>query len=85
MRITAIVSVIFFSVLIYIKPPISRTGYTKDMPTPVTEYYSSGEIRATGMKVNNKKEGPWVYYDLNGKIENEVLFKQGELIDAEEE
>ena len=38
------------------------------------EFYPTGELKATGTYKNGKKVGPWVYYFINGKIEQQGIY-----------
>lgn len=45
--------------------------------------YPNGKIRARGNIKNNQKEGTWLYYDLNGKVELVETYEGGVLISAQ--
>lgn len=48
----------------------SRTGNWKD-------FYITGELRATGNYVNNRRSGRWVFYYKNGNKEQEGIYLRG--------
>ncbi len=42
-----------------------------------TEYYPNGQVGRTGKYLNDKQEGTWFVYFENGKISQEITYKQG--------
>ncbi len=76
----AVVIGIGFMFLFYFRPPIDKYGMGSNYPIPAKESYSDGKLRANGLKLNNRKHGKWTFYDKDGKIEKELVFKNGEIV-----
>lgn len=57
----------------------SLTGFD-DLDQPVinvTKYYENGKINQKGLLINNKPDGIWVMYDINGDLISRMEYDNG--------
>jgi len=47
-------------------------------------FFDNGKIEATGSFVNNKKEGIWTFNKMDGSLDFEIEYKNGEPVNKEE-
>lgn len=81
-------SVVLMIVASYVLKDTPRQGgFVKTGPSGLseqtkTEYYPTGEVRATGKMNGYYKEGKWIYYRKDGSIELVEYYRQGNVVDS---
>ncbi|MBN1952137.1 MAG: toxin-antitoxin system YwqK family antitoxin [Bacteroidales bacterium] len=54
------------------------TGYSYGKVSgPYLVYGETGDIYIKGQFVDNQQEGTWYYYDIDGKVKSELVYKNG--------